>query len=55
MVRRHIEGIGARAQTRLIGGFLEALNGLFQAARRRAGGFTLFPTSRPWPSFSLAN
>jgi transposase len=39
MVRRHFEGIVAWAQTRRTNGFLEAINGLFQAAKRRARGF----------------
>lgn len=46
MVRRHLEGIVAWAQTRQTNGFLEALNGLFQAAKRRARGFTHFTTIR---------
>ncbi len=45
MVRRHLEGIVAW-QTRQTNGFLEALNGLFQAAKRRARGFTSFDTIR---------
>jgi hypothetical protein len=44
MVRRHIDGIIAWAQTRMTNGFLEALNGLFQAAKRRARGYTRFAT-----------
>jgi hypothetical protein len=40
LARRHIEGIVAWAQTRQTKGFLEALTGLFQAAKRRARGFT---------------
>ena len=36
LVRRHLEGIVAWAQTRQTNGFLEALNGLFQAAKPRA-------------------
>ena len=40
LVRRHLEGIVAWAQTRQTNGFLEAINGLFQAAKRRARGFT---------------
>jgi transposase len=44
MVRRHLEGIVAWAQTRMTNGFLEALNGLFQAAKRRARGYTRFET-----------
>ena len=46
MVRRHLEGIVAWAQTRQTNGFLEALNGLFQSAKRRARGFTRFTTIR---------
>ena len=44
MVRRHLEGIVAWAQTRQTNGFLEALNGLFQAAKRRARGFSNLDT-----------
>jgi transposase len=44
LVRRHLEGIVAWAQTRQTNGFLEALNGLFQAAKRRARGFTRMTT-----------
>lgn len=46
MVRRHFEGIVAWAQTRQSNGFLEAINGLFQAAKRRARGFGRFSTIR---------
>ena len=46
LVRRHMEGIVAWAQTRQTNGFLEALNGLFQAAKRRARGFTRLSTIR---------
>ena len=42
MIRRHLDGIVAWARTRLTNGFLEALNGLFQAAKRRARGYTRF-------------
>lgn len=44
LVRRHLEGIVAWAQTRQTNGFLEALNGLFQAAKRRARGYGSFHT-----------
>jgi transposase len=44
LVRHHIEGIVAWAQTRQTNGFLEAINGLFQAAKRRARGFTRLST-----------
>jgi transposase len=43
-VRRHLEGIVAWAQTRQTIGFLEAINGLFQAAKRRARGFVRLST-----------
>ncbi len=46
LVRRHIECIVAWAQTRQTNGFLEAINGLFQAAKRRARGFTRLSTIR---------
>jgi transposase len=46
LVRKHLEGIVAWAQTRQTNGFLEALNGLFQAAKRRARGFTRISTIR---------
>jgi transposase len=46
LVRRHLEGIVSWAKTRQTNGFLEALNGLFQAAKRRARGFTRFETIR---------
>jgi transposase len=46
MVRHHLEGIVAWAQTRQTKGFLEALNGLFQAAKRRARGFASFDSIR---------
>lgn len=44
MIRSHLEGIVAWAQTRQTNGFLEAINGLFQAAKRRARGFTRINT-----------
>ena len=44
LVRRHLEGIVAWAQTRQTNGFLEAINGLFQAAKRRARGYGRFDT-----------
>jgi transposase len=46
LVRHHLEGIVAWAQTRQTNGFLEALNGLFQAAKRRARGFKRMSTIR---------
>jgi transposase len=46
MVRRHLEGIVAWTKSRQTNGFLEAINGLFQAAKRRARGFTRICTIR---------
>lgn len=46
MIRKHLDGIIAWAQTRQTNGFLEALNGLFQSAKRRARGFSRFATIR---------
>ena len=46
MIRTHLEGIVAWAQTRQTNGFLEAINGLFQASKRRARGFTRLATIR---------
>jgi transposase len=46
MIRNNLEGIVAWAQTRQTNGFLEALNGLFQSAKRRARGFTRLSTIR---------
>ncbi|RBB05695.1 transposase, partial [Xanthomonas oryzae] len=44
LVRRHMDGIVAWAQTRQTNGFLEAINGLFQSAKRRARGFKRLST-----------
>ncbi|RBC23139.1 ISL3 family transposase, partial [Xanthomonas oryzae pv. oryzae] len=44
LVRRHMDGIVAWAQTRQTNGFLEAINGLFQSAKRRAHGFKRLST-----------
>ena len=46
MVRNHFDGIVAWTQTRQTNGFIEALNGLFQAAKRKARGYTRFATMR---------
>lgn len=46
LIRRHFEGVIAWAQTRQTNGFLEALNGLFQAAKRKARGYGRFSTIR---------
>ena len=46
LIRNHLEGIVAWAQTRQTNGFLEALNGLFQAAKRKARGYRNLDTIR---------
>jgi transposase len=46
MVRSHLDGIVAWTQTRQTNGFLEAINGLFQASNRRARGFKRITTIR---------
>lgn len=46
MVRKHFDGIVAWTQTRQTNGFIEALNGLFQAAKRKARGYKRFDTMR---------
>jgi transposase len=44
MIRSHLDGIVAWTQTRQTNGFLEAINGLFQAAKRKARGYGNFST-----------
>jgi len=46
MIRGHLDGIVAWTQTRQTNGFLEAINGLFQAAKRKARGYGSFSTMR---------
>jgi transposase len=46
MIRNHFEGIVAWARTRQTNGFIEAINGLFQAAKRKARGYGRFSTMR---------
>jgi transposase len=46
MVRSHFDGIVAWTKTRQTNGFIEAINGLFQAAKRKARGFVRFSTMR---------
>ena len=46
MIRSHLDGIVAWTQTRQTNGFLEAINGLFQAAKRKARGYGSFSTIR---------
>ena len=44
LVRRHLEGIVAWAHTRQTNGFLDAINGLSRATKRRARGFMRLST-----------
>jgi transposase len=46
MIRKHFDGIVAWTQSRQTNGFIEALNGLFQAAKRKARGYGRFGTMR---------
>lgn len=46
LIRNHLDGIVAWAQTRQTNGFLEAINGLFQAAKRKARGYRKLSTIR---------
>jgi transposase len=46
MIRNHFEGILAWVTSRQTNGFLEAINGLFQAAKRKARGYGRFRTIR---------
>ena len=46
MIRKHFDGIIAWTQTRQTNGFIEDLNGLFQAAKRKARGYKRFSTMR---------
>jgi transposase len=46
LIRSHLDGIVSWTQTRQTNGFLEAINGLFQAAKRKARGYGNFSTIR---------
>ncbi len=46
MILSHFEGVIAWVNSRLTNGFLEAINGLFQAAKRKARGYVRFDTIR---------
>jgi len=46
MIRKHHDGIIAWARSRQTNGFIEAINGLFQAAKRKARGYARFETMR---------
>ena len=46
MIRNHLEGIVEWSRSRMTNGFLEALNGLFQGAKRKARGYRRLSTIR---------
>jgi transposase len=46
MILNHFEGVLAWVNSRQTNGFLEAINGLFQAAKRKARGYVRFRTIR---------
>ena len=46
MIRNHFDGILAWVNSRQTNGFLEAVNALFRAAKRKALGYTRFSTIR---------
>lgn len=46
MILNHFEGVLAWVNSRSTNGFLEAINGLFQAAKRKARGYVRFRTIR---------
>lgn len=46
LIRSHLEGIVAWTQRRQTNGFLEAVNGLFQATKRNTRGYGSFSTIR---------
>jgi transposase len=46
MIRSHFDGIVNWTRSRQTSGFIEAINGLFQAAKRKARGYTRLDTMR---------
>ncbi len=46
MIRAHFDGIVAWTRSRQTNGFIEAINGLFQAAKRKAREYTRFQTMK---------
>jgi transposase len=46
MIRTHFDGVVAWSRSRQTNGFIEAINGLFQAAERKARGYTRFQTMK---------
>ena len=53
MIRRHFDGIVAWTQTRQTNGFIEALNGLFQAPNAKPAATPALPPCAPCSSFFL--
>jgi hypothetical protein len=50
MVRRHFDGIARLDPTRQTNGFIEALNGLFQAANAKPAATPALPPCEPCSS-----
>jgi transposase len=50
MICNHFDGIVAWARSRQTSGFIEVLNGLFQAAKRKARSYTRFRTMKRFSS-----
>jgi transposase len=46
LIRTHFDGIVAWTRSRQTNGFIEAINGLFQAAKRKARGYTRLRTMK---------
>jgi transposase len=46
LIRTHFDGIVAWTRSRQTNGFIEAINGLFQAAKRKARGYTRLQTMK---------
>jgi transposase len=46
MIRTHFNGIVAWTRSRQTNDFIQAINGLFQAAKRKARGYTRFQTMK---------
>lgn len=46
LIRRYFDGIIAWTQTRQTNGFIEAINDLFQAPKRKACGYARFEAMR---------
>lgn len=47
LIRRHFDGMVAWTQIRQANGFIETINALGQAAKRKARGYARFETMRP--------